>query len=590
MLTAAAAESSKKVSRVWQKGSAYIPIGSSSSRSCRADSITDDLCSPSICHVLMLLISVAMFTSTLVLLQSLRTNQAVCFVPRFSKWRSSPSNPDLTLQDKLGEADELNAPNDKEWLLKQSEENGTASCHNARTTQAMLFGIDQPAWRGGNVRLQTNQNHQILLVSYTEDGSRRCSGGDFYETDLSGPSWKSRPTVKDLGDGSYLVDLKVDSRQTGLYSLKVVLLFDNLHGLDVNPEPWILAKEVVQLKLEFIDELKSSLWSDLQLCNKDDFRHGSWRGRWTRAKANESCTADDEGRFKCLNPGEECEPPWCEGPVGSLESNGWVYSAHCAFRIFTQQEAWTCLSDRWLFFWGDSNHQDTIRNLLNFVLGRQDSNLGRTFESTFSNPRNSSQFLKITSYFNGHFTESDNNLGLASLADSDYRHRLSSYFLPTNPSVPDAVILNSGLHDGKPWTNLTHYVHGARRASSFWGNLWRASRAGSSARPKMLFRTTVAPAGEFRNKPANPQKMEVYNTILGELLVSEFGPSNLQVVDAYDMTFPWHFDNQCSDGGHYGRPPALNSWLGIRTGHHYFVDVMLAHVLLNALCPLQQIA
>jgi len=57
-----------------------------------------------------------------------------------------------------------------------------------------------------------------------------------------------------------------------------------------------------------------------------------------------------------------------------------------------------------------------------------------------------------------------------------------------------------------------------------------------------------------------------------------------QFVDAYDLTFPWHYDNNYSDGGHYGRAPGVD-FFWHRKPHHYFVDIMLAHLLLNAICP-----
>ena len=38
-------------------------------------------------------------------------------------------------------------------------------------------------------------------------------------------------------------------------------------------------------------------------------------------------------------------------------------------KLFTADAAWRCLDSKWLFFWGDSNHVDTIWNLLAFVLG-----------------------------------------------------------------------------------------------------------------------------------------------------------------------------------------------------------------------------
>jgi hypothetical protein len=50
------------------------------------------------------------------------------------------------------------------------------------------------------------------------------------------------------------------------------------------------------------------------------------------------------------------------------------------------------------------------------------------------------------------------------------------------------------------------------------------------------------------------------------------------------MTFPWHYDNRCNDGVHYGRAPAKRVWRDGKIGHQYFVDLMLGHVLLNAIC------
>lgn len=38
-------------------------------------------------------------------------------------------------------------------------------------------------------------------------------------------------------------------------------------------------------------------------------------------------------------------------------------------KLFTADGAWWCLDSKWLFFWGDSNHVDTIWNFLAFVLG-----------------------------------------------------------------------------------------------------------------------------------------------------------------------------------------------------------------------------
>lgn len=89
-----------------------------------------------------------------------------------------------------------------------------------------------------------------------------------------------------------------------------------------------------------------------------------------------------------------------------------------------------------------------------------------------------------------------------------------------------------------------------------------------------MYRTTVAPAGFVRGSPSNPEKMEAYNLVMVEAFSKKF--PEIRIVDSYDMTFPYHYDNNYSDGGHYGRPG---------NGRHYFVDFMLVHILLNALCP-----
>ena len=91
---------------------------------------------------------------------------------------------------------------------------------------------------------------------------------------------------------------------------------------------------------------------------------GEGDGPGTRGKIN--CTIDDAGWYRCLESDFPCHGPWCDGPLATLESDGWVYSANCSFRIYTSDFAWQY---KWLCFSGDSNHVDTIRNLLNFVLG-----------------------------------------------------------------------------------------------------------------------------------------------------------------------------------------------------------------------------
>jgi hypothetical protein len=299
----------------------------------------------------------------------------------------------------------------------------------------------------------------------------------------------------------------------------------------------------------------------------------------------------------CIDPEEECDEAWCDGKVGALDSNGWVYSAHCKFKIFTREEAWSCLNGRWLFFWGDSNNEDTVRNLLNFVLGFPISDVDhfrRWFNGTLRG--SSSEELTITKIFNGHHEESGNLAGLSSLRDEGYRALLASFFNGTR--VPDTVVMNSGLHDAHFYKTAREFAHdGVDYAVAFWSELW------SRAPPAVVYRTTVTSAGYAKDESGhardglpNPHKMEIYNRLFVEKLQQMALLSSFKVVDAFDLTFPWHYDLNHTDGVHYGRAPSKTPWpwrassgysQATQVGHQYFVDLMLVHTLLNAICPLK---
>ncbi|KAJ7521674.1 hypothetical protein O6H91_19G063100 [Diphasiastrum complanatum] len=537
------------------------------------------ICSGSCLHVFMFVLNITLLpTIIFYLVQSCKSKEPGAFSVEAI---ASSSVVNMTKAD-LG----FKSIDETSRLLNQAVENGTRECHHIKTTRASIFGLPSPS-HGGGIQLETDQVHEFTIVSYSENGSRRCNGGDFYETDLSGPRWKSRPFITDLGDGSYVVKLHVHSQFTGMYTFKAILLFNNLHGLDLKPDHWVLAQELISLRIQFtapIHGVSTGLSNNLRSprsCSKEDFNVRAWQGQWTRTKWNESCDADSKGRYRCMNVTDQCEAPWCDGPIAGLESNGWSYSAHCSFHLWTKEEAWDCLQGRWLYFWGDSNHQDTIRNLLNFILGMNNGILARTFDQSFANPTNTSQSLHITSIFNGHPQEFGDDMGLSSLDDPFYRQQVQRFF--NKDGIPDVLVLNSGLHDGNRFAHLADFVDASKKASLFWESLYKnaTTSGGLHPPPVVVFRTTVAPAGKSRRMPSNPHKMDVFNRILVEKM-SEKLP--IRVVDAFDMSFPWHYDNRYSDGGHYGRPPALSPWFG-QQGHWYFVDVMLAHVLLNAICP-----
>ncbi|KAH7446653.1 hypothetical protein KP509_01G067200 [Ceratopteris richardii] len=461
-------------------------------------------------------------------------------------------------------------------------QNGSKPCHDVATAEVQLFGLPKPEEADTYIKFKCGKIHSLTLVAFDALGRKRCAGGDYFEIDISGANWKSRAPVLDLQDGSYNILLQMHPAFAGIYRFRIVLGFSNYHGLHRRPERWFRNVTVLDMHLQFVQEEESkdsiTRLPNLTQCSSEDFRLDGWIGRWVRTKYNASCSVDQMGRFRCLDSNARCTEPWCQGPIGALESNGWVYSAHCAFRIFTDHDAWKCLNRKWIFFWGDSNHVDSVRNFLNFVLGFENiTEVPRRFDTTYYRPGDPSQYVRITSMFNGHSNASLNHEGLFSLHDEAFREQVAAFF--KGKPVPDAIILNSGLHDGVYWKHLHQFAEeGAGKAVQFWASLLDGIQG---KRPRVVYRTTITTAAWARGAPFNPQKMEIFNNIL----VEKFREANLLwgVVDGFDLTYPWHFDNNCSDGVHYGKPPAASRWYG-QWGHQYFVDLMLVHILMHALC------
>jgi hypothetical protein len=465
-------------------------------------------------------------------------------------------------------------------VMDELARNGTGPCYEQRTNNTKVIGLPE------TLTLPTNVVHRFWLQSHTSAGAPRCAGGDYYELDLSSPLWKSRPRIHDLLNGTYAVDLSVPDAYAGPFTFSAHLLFDSYHGLDFHPEDHKIVTLMVSLAIDFTNSTnRTEAHLTLQRCDpRWDFSAHEWSGRWTRPVDNDTCEPDAAGRYAHCFSGNVLSktPSWSSGDVARLESGGWSYSAHCAFHVFAAQEAWDCLAGRWLFFWGDSNHQDTVRNLITFVLGIDPPPgrdllrfaIDRSFQNWFRNPGDLNQEVRITSQFNGHPMMDGNGMGLDSLNYPHYRDFIASFF--AGQRYPDTVIMNSGLHDGVRFHDVPAYVRSVESALSFWSEMLGNV---SGVVPQVLYRTTVAPAGASRAMQANAHKMEVYNRIATENVQLRFPEAKL--VDEFDMTFPFHYDNNCSDGGHYGRPPRHKG----DNHNHYFVDVMLSHVLLNALCP-----
>lgn len=456
------------------------------------------------------------------------------------------------------------------WLAPGGE-----PCRDSRTVDIVIPRLDGH----DSVELTAGNSHEFIFQAVDEFKNPRCLGGDYFETDLSGEAWKSRPVIKDFGNGSYSISLQVHPDFAGEYNLTVILLFRHFEGLKFSPARFVYDKELRKVQIRFVKAYYQL--PQLQFCEKSDFSRDLWVGRWTRHGRNDDCEISNDGRYRCLQPYFPCQSPWCDGSLGMLESNGWVYSSHCSFRLFSAESAWNCLKGRWIFFWGDSNHVDTIRNMLNFLLGLPEiKSVPRRFDMNFSNPKDASQSVRITSIFNGHWNETQNYQGLNSLKDEGFRNLLKKYF--SEDTVPDTIIMNSGLHDGIYWSNIRQFSAGADYAVSFWKEVIDSVKQRGLLIPQIIYRTTIATGGYARALAFNPNKMEAFNW----MMLEKFRRSQLLsgVIDNFDMTFPWHFDNRCNDGVHYGRAPAKMKWRDGEIGHQYFVDLMLAHVLLNALC------
>lgn len=456
------------------------------------------------------------------------------------------------------------------WLAPGGE-----PCKDSRTVDIRIPGLDDQH----TIELSTGDIHEFRFQAVDDSGNPHCQGGDYFETDLSGETWKSRPPIRDLGNGTYTFSLQVHPDFEGTYNLTIILLFRHYEGLKFSTERFVFDRVLRVIPIKF--QKSSARLLEISQCKKSDFSRNVWSGRWTRHAKNDSCTISNDGRYRCQEPQFPCQHPWCDGPLGVLESNGWVYSSHCSFKMLTSEEAWNCLSNRWIFWWGDSNHCDTIRNILNFILGFTEITfVPRRFDMNITNPKNPSQVVRFTSIFNGHWNDSNNYLGLNSLINADYRELLKGYF--SQEVVPDTIIMNSGLHDGIYWPNIRRFIKGADYAATFWAEVLEGIKRRGVVPPEVIYRTTVTTGGYARRLAFNPQKMEVFNgVVLDKLRKYDIVA---RVIDDFDMTYPWHYNNRANDGVHYGRAPIKMRWRDGQIGHQYFVDLMLGHVLLNALC------
>jgi hypothetical protein len=250
--------------------------------------------------------------------------------------------------------------------------------------------------------------------------------------------------------------------------------------------------------------------------------------------------------------------------------------------------------------------------------------------------------FRLGGIYNGAPTDPDRNYGLATVYHSGWRGRHEAHWGALaaaggggGGAFPTALVLNSGLHDGLRFFGhkflLKDYLAVSADMVAFWGGLRNASRSsarsgsgsgsGGACAPRVFWTHTVAPGGGAREMKSNPQKMEFFNRLMvGRLLEASGGsgggggsgekkpqrrprqhpscPRPFQVpveeaagsaawdfIDTFDMTFPFHWDNSATDGGHYGR------WScdGSPQRRCDSVDLMVLQVLLNGLCSKEEV-
>ncbi|RZC53214.1 hypothetical protein C5167_012063 [Papaver somniferum] len=188
------------------------------------------------------------------------------------------------------------------------------------------------------VELSAADAHSFDFQALDESGNPKHLGGDYFELDLSSEPWKSRPPIEDRGNGSHSFSLQVHQDFSGEFNLTIILLYKQFQGLRYVPKKFVYQKELRLIPVKFY-RMNATALPGLKACKVSDFSRTIWAGRWTRHGRNDECEISRNGRYRCLDSHFPCKNPWCFGSLGALESNGWVYSSHCSFKIFSQKSA-----------------------------------------------------------------------------------------------------------------------------------------------------------------------------------------------------------------------------------------------------------
>jgi hypothetical protein len=479
-----------------------------------------------------------------------------------------------------------------------------------------LLPLTRPVQRlvGLPACLEVGERYSAVLVAEDVTGRPRCGGGDYFEVLLygggplgsRGPAILKRPWLQDGGAGNYTLTLHVPAIDTlvGDYVLHIHPLF--LQGEGFGTKGPLTVKASVA-RMHDKDDLTARLWfgargscsgggggapagsapingappsmsprpslpPPLPVCTRSKMAEPAWHGYWLRAPPHYAA-----------NP---CEPPYCAAGSTTIQSvmddnvDLWVYRREdCAFKLMHPRDARRCLDGKSVLGMGDSNMQDTFRNLMMHALQVDpdwfipDGNLylDRTFNFSLRFPGTVSpgygelpEFsLQLGMIFTGHWnTRVKGGLGVRTYANDTWLAGVADWWRRL-PAPPDHLVVNdAGLHTCQ-WTSGD--PHGMAKAAAllrdhvvpWW--LTNHKKAPGAKTPKLLFRSNVVPGHESRSLRANPQSLEALNAITAaELLRGLKGDGadikSAALVDFYDITFPFHYYDFYGDGGHYGRP------------------------------------
>lgn len=406
-----------------------------------------------------------------------------------------------------------------------------------------------------------------------------------------------------MNNGNYTLTIFVPgfSWIEGSFTLEIYLLCSGGGGV---ANDYFIGPSVVDVRS--LDFVIGNLFQPLdEPCGEEVWKAPIWSGYWIIQPAVTISGANGyERQFK------ETIIPLLDNPkIFPSNPKRWIYRLkNCFFPVQTTTRSQKCVNSTWIFMQGDSNVQDTTRNLaLNALQLNEDSSATSSLHSASMSLRsvdrtsdfilrNDSMFYRSSISFNGAFPTTENfhalhvydNPGfLTTLMDAWMKPIPTKYGLSfTTPSL--SYVNDAGLH-GAYYTwgllGLISYINFLNTfALPVFESLHRfsldvKSNISRNQWPKetaWLWRNTITPAGNSRVLPKNPYKVEIMNHLIAHELQehSQKDEKNIQwsFIDAFDLTYPWHFDNSVSDGAHYGRYG--NS----------MVDDMLVQILLHFYC------